>query len=83
MLILIVSGIPGAHVGEGQAPGRGTVSGRNATLRLGVWRGDVDADLNVITAAARLFPGVKYSVNSSTYEVVGSYIVVEPYVCGR
>ena len=65
-LILIVSGLPAGHLGEGQAPGRGTGFLLNATLRLGVQRGDADADPKAIMGTSSLLPGVKYSVNSST-----------------
>ena len=79
VLILKVSGLHAGHLGESPALGRGTVRGRNATLRLGVWRGDADADPKVMTAASKLLPGVKYSVNSSIHEAVGSYTVVGPH----
>ena len=39
-------------------------------------RGYVDAEVDAITGASKLSPGVKYSVNSSSEMSVGSYIVV-------
>ena len=45
-------------------------------MRLGVRRGDVDAEANAITATPKLSPGVKCSVNSSTEMAVGSHIFV-------
>jgi len=41
-----------------------------------VRRGYVDAEVDAITAASKLSPGVKYSVNSSSQMAVGSHIVV-------
>ena len=80
ILILIASRLPAGHRDEGQAPG--TVCGRNATLRLGVRRGTVDAHLKVVTAVCGHLAGVKYSVNSRSHQAVGSNIVVRPHVCG-
>ena len=54
----------------------------SATLSLGVRRGDVDAKLKVITAAWWLLAGVKYSVNSNTYQAVRSYTGMGQHVCG-
>ena len=76
ILILILSGCRAGDAGGGQATGRATDSGRHATLRLGVRRGYVDAEVDAITAASKLSPGVKYPVNSSSEMAVGSHIVV-------
>ena len=71
ILVLIVSGSRAGHEGGGPAPGRAPVCGRNATWRPGVRRGHVDAEVGAITAASKLSPGVKYSVNSSSEMAVG------------
>ena len=61
--MLILSGLHAGHQGAGEAPGHGSVWGRNATLRLGVRKGTVDAHLKVVTAMCGHLAGAGNSVN--------------------